>query len=45
MTALFVFTSPAHAEGIDIRPSGYIKNFLIATESSDDSTLEALSRL
>jgi hypothetical protein len=43
---LFVFPfSLVSAEETDIRAGGYIKNFFILTDSDDDTTPEALSRL
>ena len=44
MLLLFI-VNPLQAEESRIKASGYIKNFLILTDISDDASFEALSRL
>lgn len=46
LTLLLLFiTNPLQAEESRIKASGYIKNFLILTDTQDDTSAEVLSRL
>ncbi|MBS1111948.1 MAG: hypothetical protein H6Q95_240 [Nitrospirae bacterium] len=46
LTVLLLFTAhPLQADESRIKASGYIKNFLILTDTQDDASVEALSRL